>query len=786
MSATARAGATAGRVHVLGVRHHGPGSARSVLEALDELDPDVLLVEGPPELAPLVPVVADPGLVPPVAGLVYAVDEPWRASFYPMAAFSPEWVALRWAVARGRRVELADLPAAHLLATRAQELPGRAGQADEAEPDGGAPQGTSPDDTPHDTPDDAPRDSLAALPAPPDPIAELARAAGYDDPERWWEDAVEHRSGSAVARFDALREAMAAVRATGPGDDLETRRREAAMRRAVRAALRAGAQRVAFVCGAYHAPAVHPDARVPVKDDTALLTGLPKVRVTATWAPWTAGRLATASGYGAGVTAPGWYQHLFVAGARPGATAQDVTTSWLVRVGRALRDEQLDAPPASVVEAVRLAETLAAVRGRPSVGLSEVTDAAQTVLCGGSTVPLQLVHRTLVVGEAMGAVPDDVPMVPLAADLARRQRALRMTPSASATLLQLDLRKEQHRERSLLLHRLLLLDVPWGRPAAVTTRTTGTFREAWDLEWVPELSVRLVEAGLRGTTVPAAAEGLVRERAAAAADLSALADLVEQCLLCDLPDALTAVLAALEQQTAQQHDPLTLLRAVEPLARTRRYGDVRDVDTGGVAQVLRTVVTRVAVGLRAACAALDDDAGALVRDAVESADRGVRLLDDPALDAPWRRGLTDLAADERVHAAVSGRVHRLLLDDGTLDVTTVAERMSRRMSVGAPAPAGAAWLDGFLEGDALLLVHDPVLLALVDDWVGGVDDRTFEDLLPLLRRAFARFSDAERREVGHRLRGPAGARTTAVHLDLDRALPAVHATARLLGLEPVA
>lgn len=768
------------RVHVLGVRHHGPGSARSVLDALDAIDPDVVLVEGPPELAPLVPFVADPGLVPPVAGLVYAVDEPGRASFYPMAEFSPEWVALRWAVERGRRVELADLPATHLLAARGPgDDAGDDAMTDDAgEGDGGA------------TADEDP--ATAAPAAAPvvherlDAVAELARAAGYDDPERWWEDAVEHRSGSAPERFDALREAMAAVRAAGPADDLETLRREAAMRRTIRAVLRDGAERVAFVCGAFHAPAVHPDARVPVREDTALLAGLPKVKVTATWAPWTAGRLAVASGYGAGVTAPGWYQHLFVEGRRPGSTPEHVTASWLVRVGRALRDEQLEAPPASVVEATRLAEALAVVRGRPSVGLSEVTDAAQSVLCGGSTAPLELVHRALVVGEAMGAVPEGVPMVPLAADLARRQKALRLKPSAVAAVLQLDLRKEQHRARSLLLHRLQLLDVPWGRPAAATTRSTGTFREAWDLVWAPELAVSVVEAGLRGTTVPAAAEAVVRERAAAADDLSALADLVEQCLLCDLPDALAAVLTALERRTAQQHDPLTLLRTVEPLARTRRYGDVREIDTAGVARVLGTVVTRVAVGLRAASTSLDDDAGAELRAAVESADRGVRLLDEPALSEPWRAGLLALAADERAHAAVSGRVHRLLLDSGALDAATAAERMSRRLSVGAPAADGAAWLDGFLEGDALLLLHDPALLGLVDAWVAGVDDRTFEDLLPLLRRAFGRFTPAERRQVGHRLRSPAGPGAAETGIDLARGLPAARAVARLLGLGPAA
>ena len=45
-----------------------------------------------------------------------------------------------------------------------------------------------------------------------DPIAALAEAAGYDDPERWWEDAVEHRTAGGLASFEAVGEAMAAVR----------------------------------------------------------------------------------------------------------------------------------------------------------------------------------------------------------------------------------------------------------------------------------------------------------------------------------------------------------------------------------------------------------------------------------------------------------------------------------------------------------------------------------------------------------------------------------------------
>jgi hypothetical protein len=36
-------------LHVFGIRHHGPGSARSLVRALDALQPDCVLVEGPPE-----------------------------------------------------------------------------------------------------------------------------------------------------------------------------------------------------------------------------------------------------------------------------------------------------------------------------------------------------------------------------------------------------------------------------------------------------------------------------------------------------------------------------------------------------------------------------------------------------------------------------------------------------------------------------------------------------------------------------------------------------------------
>jgi uncharacterized protein DUF5682 len=536
-----------GHVAVFGVRHHGPGSARAVGEALAELQPDTVLIEGAPELDTVAPLAGGADMVPPVAGLVYAVDEPRRSSFYPLADFSPEWVALRWALEAGRPVRFCDLPAAHALAVdeRALLLGG-------------------------------------------DPIGTLAEAAGYDDPERWWEDVIEHRYHGAEV-FTAVMEAMGALRQAGvldaavdAGDAEEGRgrlaaaeehneRREAAMRKVIRATLAGGASRIAVVCGAWHAPALLPEAFPSVSADNARLRGLPKLKVAATWVPWTSALLARRSGYGAGVDAPGWYRHL--------ATAPDAApTRFLVKAARLLRDRGHDVSPAATVDAVRLAEGLAALRGRPGPGLGEVLDAAEASLAGGSAVPLRLISSELLVGHDLGSVPDDTPMVPLARDLAAAQRRLRFRAEAAAKTVELDLRNDTHRQRSQLLHRLAILGIDWGEPAD-TGRTGGTFKEAWVLQWHPSFEVALVEASAAGTTIEAAAVATLTDAAARSSDPGDVAALVEEALLAELPAALTTLTAMLADRAAQQRDTVRLMAAVEPLARTRRYGNVRQVDT---------------------------------------------------------------------------------------------------------------------------------------------------------------------------------------------------------------
>jgi hypothetical protein len=706
---------------LLGVRHHGPGSARAVRAALERYRPRALLVEGPPE-ADAVVGVAREGLRPPVALLAHAVDDPARAAFWPFAEFSPEWVAIRWALGRQVPVRFIDLPAAHTLALR-----------DEA------------------TDEECADEAAVRV----DPLAVLAEAAGHDDAERWWEDVVEHRAeggpdGDPLVPFTVLAEAMAALRERhADGGHPRDAVREAHMRLRIREATREY-DSVAVVCGAWHVPALA--APTTVTADRRALRGLPKVRTEVTWVPWTHRRLRRRSGYGAGIDSPGWYRHLFTAPDRP-------LVRWMTTVAGLLRAEDRQVSSAHVIEAVRLAETLAAMRGRPLAGLAETMDAVRAVMCEGSEVPLALIHDRLVVGDALGEVPDTAPAVPLARDLARQQRTLRLKPEAAERELDLDLRQDNDAARSRLLHRLALLGIPWGEPVRSRTANTGTFRESWRLCWEPELAVRVAEAGVWGTTVESAAAAKAEDTAVAAARLAEVTALAERCLLAALPDALPTVLRVLADKAALDADVGHLAQALPALVRSARYGDVRGTDAGALREVAEGLALRICVGLPPACAALDEAGAAEMRghlDAVHSA-IGLLAAEDPG--ERWAAVLTSLATrDGTVPGVIRGRAARLLLDEGRFDAARAARLMGLALSPGSAPRDAAGWLDGFLSGGGMLLVHDEQLLALVDGWLGAVPDEAFTDVLPLVRRTFAEFEPGVRRTVGELARrGPAGA-----------------------------
>lgn len=722
---------TPNRLHLWGIRHHGPGSARSVRRALEALRPDAVVVELPADCEPLLRWIGTETMVPPVAVIGHEIRaasprgttgvatngaaRPVGAAFLPLAEFSPEWQAIEWANAVGAAVRAMDLP---LARTIGRDLSGGASTVG-------------------------------------DPLSALAEVAGYGDAEQWWEDMVEHR-GDGGAVFDAVGDAMAAARDRdergGWSGDPFTLAREAHMRTVLREVLGLGVASVAVVCGAWHVPALAepwPSAASDRAVVRAWTTAAPRAKVGVAWVPWTHRRLAAATGYGAGVRSPGWYAHVF---RHPG---DDGLVRWFVEVATLLRGRGIAASPDHLVAASRAATALAALRGRPRPGLAEVRDAAEAVL--GAHGGLALIDRDLLVGDRIGVVPDDAPQVPLAADLAAQQRAARLVPEADERTLEIDLRVPTGRLRSVLLHRLRVLGVDWG-VVAESRASLGTFRETWTMRWEPEHAVRLVEVSPFGLTVELAAAGVLLDRAhtlvAAASSTAsgrALPDLVallDDALLADLPAVVDPLVRHVEHSAALDPDVTLLMASLEPLARTLRYGDVRGTDAAALRRVVDGMVVRVVAGLVIACRSLDDEGAALMAERLSSVQAALALLDHPARRGEWPAVLSIVAERPDVHGVVHGRATRLLHDGGAWLAPRVSARLSRALSPGTDPAAGAAFVEGLMAGSGLVLVHDRGLLDIVDGWVSSMAREDFDAVVPLLRRTFGAFEVAERRQIG--------------------------------------
>ncbi len=706
-------------VTLLGIRHHGPGSARSVRAALEKLRPDCVLVEGPPEADALLPLFADPEAIPPLALLIYLPDNPQYAIFYPFAEFSPEWQAIRYALANKIMVRFMDLEQRHLLVAH--------------RPD----------------PEQSP---MPVFPSS-DPFQILAQAAGYSDSERWWERFIEQRR-TTEGIFSGILELMSALRAEAESlgqNEPQNLAREAAMRNIIRAAQVEGYQNIAVVCGAWHAPALtHLDT--DQADETLLAdflrsivpdrragssTGHPAVSLI----PWTYDRLARRSGYGAGIDSAGWYEHLW-------QSESSIVEGWMVKVAQQMRAEGLEVSPAHAIEGTRLAETLAALRDLPLPGLPEVEEAIRAVFCFGDDVPLRLIYEKLIVGQRMGKVPLAAPTVPLQRDLFAAQRRTRLEPSATPQTLDLDLRKPLLLERSRLLHRLNLLGIPWGR-LQLASGGKGTFHEIWHIEWKPEFAVNIIEASIWGNTLLEAATNKVQNEAGHATELPAITRLVEVALLADLPEVIPPLLERTQSLAASSTDLSHLMDALPPLINISRYGNVRQTDTALVRHIVDELITRVCIGLPTACSALNEDAAQKMFARIRAINRGIDLIEGMGSGdhtQAWLRTLTTLATLSAGHGLIRGLASRLLYDAHADDETII--RMSLALSPGAPAADAAAWLQGFLRSGGQALIHDPALWQLLDEWVLSLSEASFITILPILRRTFSAFSDPERRQIG--------------------------------------
>jgi len=737
------------RIHVFGVRHLSPSGAWHLRRFLDKVRPKVVLIEGLDDAVALIPDITRKGTKPPIAILAYTDSQPVRTLVYPVARYSPEYQALKWADEHDARAEFIDLPSDIFLglqdveAERTERLRKKAAEDAEA--------GTDAEER-----KDAPAPQNLWRPERGESIYQrIAARCGEPDYDTYWERRFEHNLEDDSYRLAAF-EFGKALR---DEDDpplwrAENLVRESYMRRRIEAVIAGGVkpEQIVAVVGAFHASVL--SGELPAMTN-AELARLRRRTSKLTLMPYSYFKLSTQSGYGAGNQAPAYFELIWDSLQRH--ELGELPGEYLSHVARYLRAHGTHRSTAEVIEGVRLACTLAALQDGTAPTLRDLRDAAVTLIGHGEALVVRDALAEIDIGSAIGELPRGVSQTSIQADFDRELARLKLEKyrTTIAQDVKLDLRENRRvaseeaafldLQRSSFFHRLRMLGVQFATHVS-TGSQSATWAERWQLKWTPESEIALVEAVLLGETVELATSFQFKTQLENCTSIGTAADHVTNACRCGLMASMDLARQRLQELAAVSSELKAIAHAAFQLSQVVRYGDVRKFDPAPLLPLMEELFVSGALALHAA-SNCDNDAAKDIVISMEELNRVSLEHHDRVDEALWLERLRQLSdADDR-NPLLSGFACATLLERNLIDNSDLVREVSRRLSPGIPADLGAGWFEGLAKRNRYSLLARQALWEALAAYIESLDADQFKRALVFLRRAFGVFSPREKRQI---------------------------------------
>lgn len=750
-----------GGLIIFGVRHLSPAAAYHLRGALDAAQPELVLVEGPSDLNDQMKWLCHPDTQFPAAIMAYTKEPPVRTILWPFSVYSPEAQAILWANEHKVECRFMDLPSSVFLGIKPWFAP-IPEENEERNENGNESEGGSGDATAGPVVDgEAVNDGSGDHEEPAHTTESVYRRLETltgEDHDTFWERTFEQIEGT--EDFQAANNTFGRQLRAATVDDrrhmAETIVREAYMKRVIAQAITSGIspEKIFCVCGSFHVAGLEENTPMTDEEEKAL----PRADSCVTLMPYSYYRLSSRSGYGAGNKAPAYFELLWNALNRGGAG--ETAYLYLTRLAAAHRKAGNLTSSAEVIEAVRLADTLAAMRGSKYPTLSDLRDASVTTMGHGSFSELALAAADTEIGKKIGFLPEGVARTSVQEDFYRQLKELRLEKFRTAELqrLDLDLREKLNVKseqaalgdlrRSFFLHRLRVLGVHFAN--LLPSRQDGAnWGEYWELRWTPEAEIEIVESALMGETIEGAAAFALKERADNSGSIAEAAAIFQDAFLCGMPAAAAHALSVLQGLSVDSAAISEVAETASRLSLVVRYGDLRRFDPAPVIPLIKQLYLRSCLTLADACVC-DAKAAPEVTRAMDQLN-ALQLGHDFLEENRWLDLLIGISDRDDLNTRCSGFAMAILLERGKADEALLSREVARRLSPGVPADLGAGWFEGLAGKNRYALIARLSLWRQLDDYLSGLDDETFRRALVFLRRAFADFSPAEKNDIAENL-----------------------------------
>ncbi|MDJ0911280.1 MAG: DUF5682 family protein [Woeseiaceae bacterium] len=714
------------------IRHHSPACAWAVRELIREVRPKRVLIEAPVDLAPHIELLLHEDTRPPVAIASILEEGQFHrlASYFPLCAHSPEYIALVEGHALGTKLEFIDLPSADkaMLAPPAEE------------------RTTVSDDERYFNSGHF--------------VAALCDKLGCRDGFELWDHLFESRLADGdwksfladVGAYCAGLRSATAEDTIQSGGDAD---REAHMRAAIAEAVAAGEATV-VVTGGFHTPALIDavaDRQEPRGDRRTGESRSYLIR-------YGFSALDALNGYSAGLPQPGYYDYLWQqANDADGDIPWSETALGLVSgFGAWSRAAGHTISVPAQVEMLRVAEGLARMKGRRGPGRHDLIDGARSALIKGEIGLRDAWTERLLEflrGDAIGDVPASAGSPPIVEDARDRARRLRIDVSdGSRRRRRLDIRrKKAHLEASRYFHAMTLLNSGFAEqqsgPDFVNGVNTERLFEEWSYAWSPTVEGRLIEYAVLGDDVmDVCAHLLVRRREALAEegqakDIAAIASLFVEGVLAGLSHRLGDFLRALDSDIRTHGEFEQVARTLIRLLHIdRASGPLGIPDELSLDGILRAAFQRIVY----LCEELPNTPEERIQAVLEALRSIVDLLRDSQsnFDNEIFDDAIDRVADRRPPPEILGALLAICVQAGRRNPNELAEAITGNVSGTVDRSADRIGvLRGMLVAAPELLWRVPDVLASVDEILVGMDDSEFLELLPHIRLAFAGLNPRE-------------------------------------------
>ncbi|MEJ8304850.1 DUF5682 family protein [Saccharibacillus sacchari] len=757
-------------VHVP-VRHHSPACSYHLLRTFEAYRPDIVLIEGPESGNPLIPVLADPATQAPVSLYYGYEDDKGRGScYFPMLDYSPEYVAIREASARGIPARFIDLDYRGRRETAIDS--GKASAQDEA------------------------------LLAGSDFIGRLCQSSRARDFDELWERAFEVGGLSrdtaefvqSVFTYCTLSRMTYSSERLQLEGDLD---REARMREQIEEA-RTEYRRILVVTGGFHTYGliVDPGQDVQVAPREKELIRKQMYPMVFTFEE--ADRL---NGYASGMPYVGYYDRTWQLIVKGETKPYDRTGLELLSIlGKELRGASEAVSTADGIEAYGMMQGLAELRNKSQGGAYELMDAVTASFIKGertlaSDRPLEKLMG-LMTGDRIGEVAPNEFAVPIVEDFKKRAAACRLNVKSTGRHRRTlePYAKPAHREASRLLHCSEFLGSEFAKresgPDWIARRDMNLVRETWTYSYSSRTEARLIENSIYGGTVAEAAEArIVAELDHVPEHHSGEVALwLLRALVMGLENLSARLFERLEAALRQDGSFLSLCDTLDNLDRIRSHRRLL-----GVVDEVR--LRELANEAYAASVSRLPGLNGLNPDEQPQAVEGLKLL---YMHAAGRAGntegssaayenfqdrLNELLAVHNLAPRLEGAVVAILVRLGERERSEISNR-ARAYMQGSPDQAikSAEYLQGVFALARDALMQDDQLIADLSALLERLRHEEFLRMLPELRLAFTFFTPPETSRIAAKVAGLHGIpasrlempavdeRTLRTAQELDRAI----------------